>query len=444
VRVLQPPFGSDVNPASRGEPLGFALMLALIVALQFGPIIGLLGFRLTGSTAFTLVGGARDGLVVALVGLAVASLLSSRTPWRPLSSVRWALLLVVVVCGFALVSPAPLLLVGLNLRRLALVPLLFFALLTLPWSRQQLERLMATVFGTSVVVVLFGLFERFAPTTLWTSVLNVVAFTGSNALDPWGSMPFEDSGRYFSWDLEPATGVVFRRLISTYLEPTTLAPTLALGMLLAIAARTRDRCRVDHYGCPPGAGRSGWLPFMFGLAGVLTVSKGFVLFLLILLLWRVVGVPKPWQVLPLTLVGIACALGLAEMGYVEGPFAHVDGLASAARYLIEGNFFGEGLGAAGNYTVSDTDVGAESGLGNGIAQVGLAALLPFFWISAIARDARVVAMERSDPGGEWIAAWLMFWLFTFLLSASSLGVGGNALGFATLALYLHPAWRSRP
>jgi hypothetical protein len=29
---------------------------------------------------------------------------------------------------------------------------------------------------------------------------------------------------------------------------------------------------------------------------------------------------------------------------------------------------------------------------------------------------------------------------TYLLSASSLGVGGNALGFSVLALYLHPAW----
>jgi hypothetical protein len=34
-------------------------------------------------------------------------------------------------------------------------------------------------------------------------------------------------------------------------------------------------------------------------------------------------------------------------------------------------------------------------------------------------------------------------MLTYLFSASSLGVGGNALGFAALALYLHPSSASR-
>lgn len=158
----------------RGTPLGFWLMVGLIVSLQFGPIIGLLGFRLTGSTAFTLAGGARDGLVIALVTLAGASLLMSTAPWRLPASAQWALFMVLVYLVFALASPENPLLVALNLRRLGLVPMLFVALIVLPWSAVQLQRLMALIIGSSVVVAAFGLIERFSPTTLWSSVLDVV------------------------------------------------------------------------------------------------------------------------------------------------------------------------------------------------------------------------------------------------------------------------------
>lgn len=425
-----------------GARAAFLLMVALILALQFGPAIGLLGFRLTGSTSWTLVGGARDGLVLLLVGLAAASILASPRPWHPPASARWALLLVGVYAGFALVSPEHPLLVALNLRRLALVPLLFVALLLLPWSRSQLERLMALVLASSLVVALLGLAERFSPDTLWTTVLDIGAFTASNPLDPWGLLPFEDSGRFFSWDLEPQLGVAVRRLVSTYLEPTTLAPTLALALLLAMAARARRQAGADALGLPAWAGATPLWALVFLAAGLLTLSKGFVVFIGLLLLWRWVGLPQPRQVFLLAAAGIAAALLLSDAGYTEGAFAHFAGLASATEYLLDGHLLGDGLGAAGNYALADTDVGTESGLGNGIAQVGLAALLPLLWVRAIALEAWRTAMVRRDPGGPWIAAWLLLWFLTYLLSASSLGVGGNALGFAVLALYLHPAWQS--
>lgn len=430
--------------AAGGAPAAFVVMVLLIVALQFGPAIGLVGFRLTGSTAWTLIGGARDGLVLVLVTLAVASLLAAPRPWHAPACVRWALLLVVVYAGFALASPEHPVLVALNLRRLAVVPLLFVALLLLPWSRPQLERLMALVLASSVLVALIGLAERFSPDALWTHVLDIGAYMAANPLDPWALLPFEHSGRFFSWDLEPRTGLVLRRLVSTYLEPTTLAPTLALGMLLALAARARRRLGADPFGLPDWAGAVPlWAP-LFLLAGVLTVSKGFVVFIGLLLLWRWLGAPQPRQVFLLSAVGIAVALLLGESGYTEGAFSHLAGLASATRYLLEGHLLGEGLGAGGNYTMADTDVGTESGLGNGIAQVGLAALLPLLWVRAIALHAWRVAVARRDPGGPWIAAWLLLWFLTYLLSASSLGVGGNALGFTVLALYLHPAWDKTP
>jgi hypothetical protein len=429
---------------ARGAPLAFVLLAVLIVMLQFGPAIGLIGFRLTGSTAFTLVGAARDGLVLALVGLALGGMLASMHRWQSPASVRWALLLVLVYAAFAWASPEQPLLVALNLRRLALVPLLFMALLLLPWTRLELERLMALVLVSSLVVAVLGLAERFSPDALWTSVLDVGAFMSSNPLDPWGRLPFELSGRFFSWDLEASTGLVFRRLVSTYLEPTTLAPTLALAMLLALAARARHRAGLTATGLPAWAAATPLLAPVFLVAGLLTLSKGFIVFLGLLMLWRWFGVPQPRQVFLLAAAGISLSLALGEAGFTEGPFSHMVGLTTAVHYLLDGHLLGEGLGAAGNYAIADTDVGTESGLGNGIAQIGLAALLPLLWVRSIALEAWRTGVARRDPGGPWIAAWLLLWFLTYLLSASSLGVGGNALGFTVLALYLHPAWEMEP
>lgn len=429
--------------ANAGAPLGFGVLLALIVALQFGPMVGLLGFRVTGSTAWSLVGGVRDALVLLLALIAGGAWLATPTRTQLPASARWAIGLAITYTGFALFATQHPVLVGLNLRRLALVPILFAALLVVPWSREQLQRLVAWVLGTSAVVAVWGLIERFAPDALWTSVFDVVGFFSANPLDPWGALPFEYSGRFFSWDLEPITGTAVRRLVATYLEPTTLAPTMAMAMLLALAARARRRFDSDAMGAPAWARRTAlpWLAFM--VAGVLTVSKGFALFLGMLVLLRVFGLPQPRQVFLLALLSVGAAVALSDADWAHGAFAHAVGLASAVDYLLEGNLLGEGIGAAGNYSAIDTDVGAESGLGNGIAQVGLAALLPLLWVRAIALDVRCSARARRDPGGEWLGAWLLLWFLTYLLSASSLGVGGNAIGFTMLALYLHPAWHAR-
>ncbi|CAD5371279.1 conserved membrane hypothetical protein [Rubrivivax sp. A210] len=412
-------------PASAAAP-AFALVVLLILALQFGPLVGLLGFRLTADPQWALNGVVRDAAVVALLLLG-AMALAGASPAPPLpASARWALLMVLVYGVLALRSSSGLVLTALNLRRLALVPLLFAALLAIPWSRPQLERLFALLVASSVAVALLGLAERAAPESLWTGWLDVESYTAANALDRFGSLPYAQSGRFFTWDLEPWTGVPLRRMVSSYLEPTTLAAAMAVLLVLALARRARGHA----------AAAAVALALLCGLA---TWSKGFVLFLLALAGWRLLGLPSPRQVWSLAIAASALALWAAATGHLEGPLEHVEGLASSLDYLRAGNWLGEGVGAAGNYTDTDTDFGNESGFGNVVGQVGLAALLPLAWVAALAREVLSAAAARGDSGGPWLAGWLLYWTLSYLLSASSLGVGGNALGFAMLALYLHPA-----
>lgn len=401
------------------------LLLAalLVLALQFGPALGLVGFLLEGSERWTLLGLARDVLALLLMA---AGALALGTPRRWPASVRWALFMVLVCALFALAARTAPFLVALNLRRLAFLPLLFVALWLLPWTPQQVRLLLRLVLATSVVVALLGLLERALPDTVWLLHFDINRYNAANVLDRFASIPFENSGRFFSWDLEAWLHRPVRRMVSTYLEPTTLAAAMAAALALALAQRAR--------------GRSGAAPvLLFALAGLLTLSKGFWLFLPALAAWRFLGLPSPRHALALALVTCAAAWALAQLGAGSGALLHVEGLVSALRHLAEGHLIGDGLGEGGNYSEADSEVGAESGFGNAVAQVGIAALLPLLWVGALARDVLATAAARRDPGGPWLAGWLLFWLVSYLLSASSLGVGGNALGFALLALYLHPA-----
>ena len=412
-----------------GHALPYALLVLLILALQFGPAIVLLGFRLTGDERWAFNGGVRDLLVAALLLAAAAGQFirpaGSPAPSGLPASGRWALLLVGVYAVFALLSPSELVVVGLNLRRLILVPLLFIAVLMIPWTSDQVDRLFGLIVVTGMWVAGLGLVDLLVPDRFWTEMVDIDGFNAANNLDRFGQLAFADSGRFFSGDLLPWTGRLVRRSVSTYLEPTTLAAGMATLLVAGLARRARGH---------PATG----IVMLALLCGVATLSKGFALFLLMLLGWRFLGIPSPRHAVLLALAGCAGAL-LAARWRLEGALAHIEGLATALHYLFDGNWLGEGIGAAGNYTLSGADFGEESGLGNVIGQVGVVAALSLLWVATLGSDVLRAARARADAGGPWLAAWLLFWMGTYLYSASSLGVSGNALGFLWLGLYLHPA-----
>jgi hypothetical protein len=408
----------------------FVVACVLLAALQIGPAVGLVGYRLTERFAWTLNGAVRDVAVVGLLLLAIVASWSAGGRTRLPSSARWALAMVAVYVLAALLDPEGLIPTALNLRRLVLVPLLFVALLVIPWTALQVDRLFRIIVLSCAAVALLGMAERAAPDSFWTEALDIDAFTAASNLDRFGHIPFAESGRYFTTDLQQLLGHPVRRMISTYLEPTTLAAAMAVLLTLALARRARG------YPSTP-------LILLAVVAGCATLSKGFIAYLLMLLAWRFIGVPAPRHLGALVLVGCLGAL-LADPSRLEGPLQHAAGLASGLRELAAGHWLGHGLGAAGNLSDADMDTGAESGLGNVMAQVGVVAVLSLVWLRAVLLDVLATATARRDPGGVWIAAWLLFWTLTYLFSASSLGVGGNALGFMAMALYLHPASRPHP
>lgn len=414
--------------ASRKQPIfAFSALVALIMVLQFSPIAGLIGFRLSGNGAWSLIGVARDALVVTLAaGVLLQSALSvRRSRWR--GSTAWAMATLLVLGALAAASSADAASIALNLRRLLLFPLLSLAVIWAQLSPKQVALLLRLILGTTVIVAVLGILEYFAPDALWSDYFKVVDYFSSNPFDPFGALPFNESGRFFTWDWQNWTGGPIRRAVSTYLEPTTLAAALMCGTCLASAARRAHQ---------PAASLK---LVLLVTCGILTLSKAFVLFLIILVAYIGWGIPSPRRLVSLTVAGCAIALAAQSLDLTEGMFAHIGGLATAIDHVVRGSILGDGLGNAGNYAAegADLDIGAESGLGNLLAQVGIVAFLYIIWIQQLATDILQSARERRDRSGVFFAGMILSWYVSFLFSASSLGIGGNALTFMAVSLYLH-------
>lgn len=414
--------------STRKEPLfAYTVLAALVLMLQFSPIAGLIGYRLTGASGWSMIGVARDMLVLLLAAAVLLRSLLTLRIVRWTRSVTWSFFTLITLAVFAVISTAGPTYVALNLRRLLMFPLLFFVVAAAQLNPSQIFGLFRLILNTTVCVAVFGIIEYFAPNALWRDYFRVVDFFSSNPLDPFGALPFEETGRFFSWDLQGLFGGPVRRAVSTYLEPTTLAAAMMCGICLAAAAR-----RIRQ-------GGAGFKLSLILACGLLTLSKALGLFLIVTVLYVRFRVPSPRWIFSLTIIGGVLALWAQSIGLTEGKFEHVAGLATAIGYVSSGHILGEGIGNAGNYAAlsSDMEVGAESGLGNLLAQVGLGALIYLFWIQSLAGDVITRARERRDRTGVYFVSMLMGWFISFLFSASSLGVGGNALVFLTLSLYLH-------
>lgn len=413
---------------ARNQPLfAYWALVAFVLTLQFSPITGLIGYRITGDSGWSVIGIARDAIVILLGTVVLMRLLLTLRISRHTHSVTWAIFTLIVIGVLAILSTADLASIALNLRRLLMFPLILLTVAGAQLSQNQIVALLRFILNTTVLVAVFGVLEYFAPNSFWRDYLRVTEYYSSNPFDPFGTLPFEETGRFFSWDLQGLFGGPIRRSVSTYLEPTTLAAAFMCGICLAAS-----ECRSGQ----PGAK---FRLFIILACGILTISKFLGLFLIVLIMYIRFKVPSPRWIFSLTITGAISAFWAQSVGFTEGKFEHIVGLATAIRHVRSGYIFGEGLGNAGNYAAlgSDMEVGAESGLGNLIAQIGLASLVYLFWIQSLAKDVIRRSSERGDRIGVYFASMLLGWFISFMLSASSLGIGGNALVFLALGLYLH-------
>jgi hypothetical protein len=371
-------------------------------------------------------------------------------------------------------------------RRFAAPVLLFIGGRLLIPLAGQFSAGLRLVAGVAVVVAVFGLVERFLfRVGFWADVVDARVFYQKQVES--GLIP-EDwtviyrgvpDGIFIAMPL----GEPVRRLVSSYMEPTTLASFLAFGVLLLLLApgMGREAGRKERlYGAAGAALLAVALLATLSRGGMVTVLVGGALFVLVkvvraggwprmpvgagvfvALLMSVGAIittfssfpgdgvvrdvlatravsglsnePAPGSVAPPATDGTAP--GELEVVVIhppgstaEGAGKHFDGLQSGLERMVD-KPLGDGLGAAGNWSDAP-EAGGESGVGVIAAQLGVTGFLLYaaFFITTVL-GLIVVAWRRTGPMGDvaLVLAGAMLGLFLMsFVSESASGLLGNA------------------
>lgn len=419
-------FGSAALPLKVRVPFFGPIFTVLVVLiLTFSTFFSLYWFEI-GGKGIELILASKD--IILITGIAVVVL------WRiahfqgtlRFSSVDlWlALLLAVNLTSFA-ISPASLTLRVLNLRRNLELFFLFWTFYYVGRSKLTFKVLIWSSWAAFASVMAFGIFEYLQPNSFWDQVVDIPAYWRNVTLDPFGTSSIADSGRFYTWDLQALVGHPVRRMVSLYLEPTTLAAFILFIFCIGFLRR----------GMGPKL-----LPVLLGL---LTVSKFYVLAVAIsLLIWKFRHrlARRLMLVCYLGCIALAMlALATSLLGITSGAIAHLRGVIDLTQVFGQKKFAGLGLGAAGNYAMSnaaDPTLGEESGLGNVTAQIGLGIIVYLAFLNSLYHSLREkwLASQRI----EYIVGIMLLisWTVSFFLSASSLGVSGNAFFFIFIGCLL--------
>ena len=357
-----------------------------------------------------------------------------------------AVAFVVVVIVALLVSSTPVLDRLVYARRLALLPLVYGVVRLLPWRLGTVRAVAWMVIAAALAVAAFGLLERFVAESLiwrqWVPAAYYFHLSSLGDLSAQGT-DFPVLGLPVTfWDF---TGVPpERRLVSTFLEATTLASFLAFGAILAVAT-IRQRVRGIAVAGVIGVagfltlGKVGWLILAFGIGYVLVISV----------------VPRlrdpAWLAsLAAALIGALAIISLAleASGSASGALAHFHGLRQGIESVLQAPL-GRGLGIGGNFGAGT--LGAESTFGVILVQIGAIGLAMWAaWILALAFACATMGEHLRDEPllGPALAAALIAFFGTAALTESAGGYLGNwvyaLLPAAFLSVAAHQTVGLRP
>jgi hypothetical protein len=329
---------------------------------------------------------------------------------------------ILILVAFA-VSSAPLMDRLIYARRLALLPLVYGVVRLLPWRLGTLRAVTQMVIVAAVAVAVFGFFERFVAESLiwreWIPAAYYYHLSNLGGLSAQGSdFPLLGLPVAF-WDF--TAGVPQRRLVSTFLEATTLASFLAFGTIAALATIRPRAWSIVVAGVIGFAGfltlgKVGWLILAFGVGYVLVVSV----------------IPRlrdpAWLAsLAAALIGALAIVSLAleADGSATGALAHFDGLRQGIVSAFQAPM-GRGLGIGGNF--GSGLLGAESMFGVILVQVGILGLAMWaaWMVALVFALATMSKLVREEPLlGPSLAAAVIAFFGTAALTESAGGYLGN-------------------
>ncbi len=329
---------------------------------------------------------------------------------------------IIVLASLAL-SPAPMMERVLYARRLTLLPFIYGVVRLLPWRSYDMRLFLRAVVLAAIGVALFGLLERFViEGPVWRSWVPAAYYYHLSTL---GGISAQGTDfPYFGLPVafyDFTAGGAERRLVSTYLEATTLASFLALSAIVALAI-WRHR--------PTAIAATA----LIALAGFLTLSKAGLLILAVGIAYVIAISLIPRLRDPAWLISMAAglvgalvitALALESSGSVTGALAHFTGLQQGVAAMLDAPL-GHGLGIGGNF--GHGVIAAESSFGVILVQLGLPGMLLWAaWLLVLAiacatLGSRVTGIGLLAPAVG--AALIAFWA-TAAFTESAGGFLGN-------------------
>lgn len=427
-----------------GKGIGFKkrLFYAVMFLFFFAPFMSLLIYSATGSKVVTAIPALLRDVIVLLSFLGVFLARATIRGKSHTTMIYFMLLLlsIAVATLSSLYSAGGVPEIGelvkvlMNNIRRFIFPFVIFVYFYyfMNFSSIALAYRFATIFWC------FGVFEYLMPLAFWESMglldywneySNSTASTGKTQ----GSLQGYD--RFFTFDTYYILGYEARRMISFYLEPTTTA-ALAQGSVVLGILMKRPR-----------------LVALAVIGGLLTFSKGFIVFLLglaplVLLINKAnVGILKLYVVaVAIVLFGSLIAGYFLYLQYPQiiriGLFAHLEGL---YEYVTHFNPLGYGVGAVGSFRFEDNwggdldRVGVESSLANHISQLGVlgfASIALLFW--------HIKNILDGDKRGFYVLYMLIIYCFIFFTSNSATGYSGNFFIFFVIVAWFKYLSRVNP
>jgi hypothetical protein len=345
-----------------------------------------------------------------------------------LDAADWlALLVIAIVATYLAVQvasqPADLSAEIVYARRFASLPVMFLAGRLLLADRDEFDLALRYLVAVAFAVALFGLIERLLLTDrFWTDFVHVDVFRRAIVNEGFGSPRARLPGGIPANWTATLQGLELRRLVSTFLEPTTLGMFLALGFIVGVA---------DNLRAHTGRRSLSWLVVaVIGLALVLTLGKGGALVVVVAMAGIVFRVSRA-NAYRFLAVGAAVVLGLLLVAQLL-PVAtnvnrHLGGLLTGVGQLLT-HPLGTGLGSTG-YWGEIRRIGNDSTIGAVAAQTGVLGAVAYVgWLGAVVFGLLPASAPENvvDPFRRALAGTTLGLLAVAFLSNSASGLTGSA------------------
>ncbi len=391
-------------------------------------IFNVLMFSLTGNTFFVKVMPATKDVFFFTVVLVIISFIVMHRKKVTINIVQKLVLVYICVVFFSiLISDASSSFILFNIRRISefLVMILFFSLMEL--SYKQYVFLVNFSFLLGGFVCVFGFLTLLLPISFWDEFLDVPSYLNAGSYLKMSVASIYNTSSYTS-DLIFLTGEKFPRMISTYVESTTLGSFFTFFFVYALFSRLVKYRRLYL--------------LLFFTGGLLVFSKAFIFSVFIVGIYYLLKKPSVSVAIAIVIILFLISAGISiYIGKIHGGLAHFIGFYTGFDLLIN-NPLGFGLGEAGNRGQFSTGTvnggnGGESGIGNILAQIGVFGLLvPIIFLKLLSFFNKVYYQTYS---AEYVAIFVVtvVWFIILCLSASSLGLTGNYIFFIFIGILLN-------